>query len=57
MNTYVFGYYLENDNGHYNIFVDNQKDLDIATEALAELLEKNPDSFFAKDLDLINKYK
>jgi len=44
MYTYVFAFY-QNKSNQKDIFEDNQKDLEIATEALSEYLEQffNPD--------------
>lgn len=42
MYTYAFAYYLEQNNTA-TIFQDNQKDLELATEQLSELLEKELD--------------
>lgn len=40
MYTYVFAYYLRKNN-QSEIFEDNQKDLEIATETLSEYLERD----------------
>ena len=39
--TYGFAYYLERNNNSTKIFEDNQKDLEMAVEALSGLLETN----------------
>ena len=39
--TYGFAYYLERNNNYTTIFEDNQKDLEMAVEALSGLLETN----------------
>lgn len=41
--TYVFAFYLKKNN-HSQIFEDNQKDLEMATETLSEYLERDIDS-------------
>lgn len=40
MFTYIFAYYIE-DHNQKTIFEDNQCDLEIATEALSQYLERN----------------
>lgn len=57
MHTYVFGFFLRNENNEYNIFLENQKDLESATEGLSELLEKNIDSIYDIRSQLTDSYK
>ncbi|RKP24720.1 hypothetical protein SYNPS1DRAFT_16757 [Syncephalis pseudoplumigaleata] len=54
--TYAFAYYLTRDN-QTALFEDNQRDLEMAVEALSELLEKPIDPTHIKELkqDVLNK--
>jgi ariadne-1 len=54
--TYAFAFYLERDN-QTALFEDNQRDLEMAVEALSELLEQPIDPNIIKELkqNVLNK--
>jgi ariadne-1 len=55
--TYVFAYYLR-ENNQSLIFIENQRNLESATESLSEYLEKNIASKISADIEpeVLNKY-
>lgn len=57
MTTYVFAFFLENEDNNYRIFEDNQRDLEYATERLSGFLENNIDCIYNCRSDLIDKYR
>ncbi len=58
MYTYVFAYYLRKNN-QCEIFEDNQKDLETATETLSEYLERDIDAENLVDIKQVvqDKYR
>lgn len=57
MTTYVFAFFLENEDNNYRIFEDNQRDLEYATERLSGFLENNIDCIYNCRSDCIDKYR